>query len=126
MTDPTPTIHATIEAFAKATGLSVEMIRAHGITKYMQPTSDVPLHVLRLPWAERRALGVEFDKLSEMADNLRTRFGNDDRMIADRLQELETLLAANPLDGSASEEIDEYNVEHFGYAFDRSSSQEGA
>lgn len=39
-------IHTTVEAFAKATGFSVEMIRAHGITTYCAATG-VPLHELQ-------------------------------------------------------------------------------
>ena len=39
-------IHTTVEAFAKATGLSVEFIRAHGITTYNAATG-VPLHSLQ-------------------------------------------------------------------------------
>ncbi len=64
MTDPTPTdriiaaaertvgyplhaqTHKTAEEFAAATGLSIEMIEAHGITSYNSATG-VPLHVLR-------------------------------------------------------------------------------
>ena len=39
-------IHTTVEAFAEATGLSVEFIRAHGITSYNSATL-VPLHELK-------------------------------------------------------------------------------
>lgn len=38
--------HTTVEAFSKATGLSVEMIRAHKITAYNAATG-VPLHELK-------------------------------------------------------------------------------
>ncbi len=73
----------------------------------------------RLTWGERRALGVEYDGLLEF----------DGRMTeeqADRTEEIEKILAANPLDGYTSEEIDAYNVEHFGNASGRPSFQEGA
>ena len=47
-------VHRTIEAFAAATGFSVEMVRAHGITSYNSATG-VPLHELRPdPHAKRR------------------------------------------------------------------------
>lgn len=39
-------IHTTVEAFAEATGLSVEFIRAHGITKY-NAAMGIPLHELQ-------------------------------------------------------------------------------
>ncbi|KKL75198.1 hypothetical protein LCGC14_2057300, partial [marine sediment metagenome] len=112
-------VHHTVEAFAAATGLSIEMIEAHKITIYNSATG-VPLHVLRLPWRERRALGVEFDKLYGL-DGWETSEGR-----RDRLQEIEMLLAANPLDSYSSEEIDAYNIEHFGNAAGRPSVQEGA
>ena len=38
-------VHTTVEAFAKATGLTVEVIRAHSITSYHSATG-VPLHRL--------------------------------------------------------------------------------
>ena len=67
----------------------------------------------RLTWGERRALGVECDLLSDLD-------GPDmDEEQLDRLQELETILAANPLGGYSSEEIDKYNVFHFGDASGR-------
>lgn len=108
-------IHRTAEAFAEATGLSIEMIEAHGIKTYNSATG-VPLHTLRLTWGERRALGVELDGLYE------TLWRDVVEEQRDRAEEIEKILAANPLDSYSSEEIDKYNVEHFGHASGRAIS----
>ena len=76
----------------------------------------------RLSWGERRALGVEFDKLCELVHESLS--GMTDEQV-NRYEEIETMLAENPLSGYSSEEIDAYNVEHFGNANGRP-SREGA
>ncbi|MEE8137751.1 MAG: hypothetical protein V3T81_02600 [Thermoanaerobaculia bacterium] len=68
----------------------------------------------RLPWGERRALGVEYDELEELA--YEGELGNDGQT---RIEELDKILKANPLDSYSSEEIDAYNLHHFGDASGR-------
>lgn len=62
----------------------------------------------RLPWGERRALGIEYDELSDLAGEE----VSEEQL--DRMEEIEEILAANPLDDYPPEEIDEYNLLHFG------------
>ena len=111
-------VHHTAEAFAEATGLSIEMIESHGIKTFSSATG-VPLHVLRLTWGERRALGVEYDQLQDLAELLDADLSFEQ---FERIQEIERILADNPLDAYTSEEIDAYNVEHFGHASGRAIS----
>ena len=64
----------------------------------------------RLPWGERRALGVEYDALCELAHDCA---GMTDEQV-ERYNEIEEILGRNPLDSYSSEEIDAYNLHHFG------------
>lgn len=73
------------------------------------PTNNDPTSK-RLTWGERRALGVEYDKLDDL-----DWFDRDQR----RMDEIDEILKANPLDSYSSEEIDKYNLFHFGDASGR-------